>query len=89
MQLNVFPGVLVFWKTNIFLLSSLPNMIIDSVSCWVGSQWVGWLVYRWSVDLIKPRKNMFGVVISPDFFFFFIDDKEKPNLIASSSHLNL
>ena len=27
-----------------FLLSSLPNMIIDSVSHWVGSQWVAGLV---------------------------------------------
>ena len=25
---------------------------------------VGWPVGRWSVDLIKSRKNMFGVVIS-------------------------
>ena len=27
-----------------FLLSSLPNMIIDSVSHWVGSRWVARLV---------------------------------------------
>ena len=61
---------------------------------------VGWLVGRWSVDLMKPRKNMFGVVISPvqfgrgvfcysNFSFFYIDDKEKTNLIARSSNLNL
>ena len=55
---------------------------------------VGWLVARWSVDLMKPRKNMFGVVILPVIFylvevyfvllfsfFFYIDEKEKINLI--------
>ena len=26
---------------NMFLLSSLPDMIIDSMSRWVGSRWVG------------------------------------------------
>ena len=36
----VFPLVLVFCKMNMLLLSSLPNMIIDSVSHWVGSRWV-------------------------------------------------
>ena len=40
----VFPVVFVFCKMNMFLLSSLPNMIIDSVSRWVGSQWVAGLV---------------------------------------------
>ena len=37
----------------------------------------------------NQEKNMFGVVISPDFIFFYIDDKEKTNLIARSSHSNL
>ena len=43
---------------------------------------------------------MLGVLISPvhfdrglfcysNFIFFYIDDKEKTNLIARSSHLNL
>ena len=42
----------VFCKINMSLLSSLPSMIIDSVSHWVGSRWVaglvvgGWLVGR-------------------------------------------
>ena len=40
--------MLVFCKMNMSLLSSLPNMIIDSVSGWVGSQWVG-ICGRWSV----------------------------------------
>ena len=55
-------------KRITFLLSSLPNMIIDSVSRWVGSEgsvgkWsmTGWLVGQWSVDLIKPRtKHVWG-----------------------------
>ena len=53
-------------------------------------------VGRWLVDLIKPRKNMFGVVISPvhfvggffchsNFIFFYIDNKEKANSIPRSS----
>ena len=61
---------------------------------------VGWLVGRWPVDLMKPGKNMSEVVISPvqfgrglfcysNFIFFHIDDKEKANLIARISHLNL
>ena len=40
-QLYVFPAVFVFCKMNMFLLSTLPDMIIDSVSRWVVSQWVG------------------------------------------------
>ena len=32
------------------------------------------------------EKNMLGVMISLDFIFFFVDDKEKTNLIARSSH---
>ena len=43
---------------------------------------------RWSIDLAKSRKNMFGVVISPvhffrglfcysNFNFFYIDDKKE------------
>ena len=47
---------------------------------------VGWMVGRWSGDLIKLRKNMFGVVILPDFIFFYIDNKEKTNLNVRSSH---
>ena len=49
---------------------------------------------------MKPRKNMFGVVISPVqfgrglfcssiFISFHIDNTEKINLIARSSHSNL
>ena len=50
---------------------------------------VGWLMGSMTVDLIKPKKKMFGVVISPvhlgrglfcnsNFIFFLcIDDKEK------------
>ena len=40
-SLYVFPAVIVFCKINMFLLSNLPNLIIDSVSCWVSSRWVG------------------------------------------------
>ena len=36
--LNVFPALLVFCKMNVLLLSSLPNMIIDSVSRWIGGR---------------------------------------------------
>ena len=47
---------------------------------------VDWEVGWWSVDLIKHRKNIFGVVISAvnfdlglfcnsSFSFFYIDDK--------------
>ena len=95
----------------------LPNMIIDSVSRGVGIRWLGgsvhgWLVGRWSVDLIKPQKKH---IWSGDFtcaiwsrfillfylflfisllllfilFFLDIDNKEKTNLIARSSHSNL
>ena len=65
-------------------------MVVGSVGKWLV---VDWSVSQWSVDLIKPRKNMFGVVISPvhfgrslfyysNFNFFYIDDKEETNLIA-------
>ena len=40
-MLVVFPALLVFCKMNMFLLSTLPNMIVDSVSRWIGSRWVG------------------------------------------------
>ena len=47
-------------------------MIIDSANPWVGGRlvigkWsvVSWPVGRWFLDLIKPGKIMFGVVISP------------------------
>ena len=57
----------------------------------------GWLVGR---SVIRGVKNMFGVVILPEefgrslfcsfiFIFFYIDGKEKINLIARSSHSNL
>ena len=32
--------MLVFCKMNMFLLSNLSNIIVDSVSHWVGSRWV-------------------------------------------------
>ena len=35
------------------------------------------------------EKNMFGVVILPDFIFLYIDYKEKTNLIVRSSQPNL
>ena len=38
--LFVFPAALVFSKMNMFLLLSLPNMIIDAVRHCVGSRWV-------------------------------------------------
>ena len=49
------------------------------------------------MDLIKTRKNMFEVVISPVHFgrgsfcysyfpFFYIDVKEETNFVARSSH---
>ena len=34
----------VFCKMNMFLLSSLSNRTVDSVSRWVGSRWVAVLV---------------------------------------------
>ena len=63
----------VFCKMNIFLLSSLSNMIIDSVSCWVCGQWVcGWGVGGRLVDESVVRgfnktqeKNMFEVLVLP------------------------
>ena len=76
------------------------RLLIQDVFGPVG-RWVsGRLVGRWSVDLIKPRKNMLGVVISPvlfgwglfcysDFNFLYIYDKEETNLITRSSHSNL
>ena len=51
------------------------------------------------MDLIKPTKKKFGVVISPMRFgrclfsvililiFFYIDDKEETNLIVRSNQL--
>ena len=42
---------------NMFLLSSLSNMIIDSASLWVGGWWVGGSVGKWFADLTKPRKK--------------------------------
>ena len=47
----IFAAKFAFFKTNIFLLSGLFNMIIGSVGRWVGESVV---VGRWSVDLIKP-----------------------------------
>ena len=41
---------------NMFLLSSLSNMIIDSASRWVGRRLVGGPVVR---GLMKPRKKPF------------------------------
>ena len=62
----------------------------------------GWLVGGSVVREFNEtqEKNMFGVVISllqfdrglfcsSIFIFFYIDDKEKINLIARSSHSNL
>ena len=45
----ILPAKFVFFKTNIFLLSGLFNMIIGSVGWWVGESVV---VGRWI--LIKP-----------------------------------
>lgn len=46
----ILPAKFVFFKTNIFLLSGLFNMIIGSVGRWVGESVV---VGRWSVDFDK------------------------------------
>ena len=49
--------MLVFCKVNVFLLSSLPSMIIDSVSHWVGSRWVaGLVVGGWLVGGLVVRR---------------------------------
>ena len=93
-----------FCKMSMFLLSSLSNMAIDSENRWVGGRWPvvsgRWSVGRWFVGLIKIRKNMFGLVISPvhfgrglfccsNFNVFYIDDKNETNLIGRSSPSNL
>ena len=57
-------------KMNMFLLSSLSSMIIDSTSRWVGCQWVdGYVIGGWLVGGSVVRgfnktqeKNMIGVV---------------------------
>ena len=43
-MLYIFPAAIVFCKMSIFLLSSLPNVIIDSESRWIGGS-----VGKWSV----------------------------------------
>ena len=64
----------------------------------IGGRLVGGSVVRGFNE--TPGKNMFGVVIPPVqfdrgffcysiFFFFYIGDKEKINLIARSSHSSL
>ena len=102
---HVFSVVVVFCKMNMFLLSSLASMIIDSVSRWVGGRWVSG---RWSVGCWvsgpwiqqNPEKNMFGVKISllyfgrdlfccSNFIFFHVNGIPKVNLTARSSHSNL
>ena len=35
---------------------------------WIENYKMGWSVGRWSVDFLKPRQNMFGVVNSPSHF---------------------
>ena len=73
-----FPAVFVFRKMNMnmFLLSSLSNMIINSASRWVGDDGsVGkWSVLRWSLGRCTLVKVYFVILI---LIFFYIDDKEE------------
>ena len=89
----------IYFYCQVFQIWLLIQRVVESV---VGesvskSSVVGCLVSRWSVNLIKPRKNMCAVVNSPAHFgrdlfcyssfnFFYIDNKEETNLIARSSH---
>ena len=74
----------------------------ESLGCGLVIKWsvVSWSVSRWSVDLIRPRKKMFGLVISSVHFdrglfcysncnFYYIDNKEEIKLITRSSQSNL
>ena len=70
------PAMLVFCKMNVSIVKS------SKYDCWFSESLGRWSVGRWFVDLIRPRKNMFGVVISlvhfaRSLFCFYIDDKEK------------
>ena len=58
---------------------------------------VGCSLGLWPLNLIKPRRNIFGVVVSLvhfghvlfsyyNFIFFYTDDKEETNLINRSRH---
>ena len=75
-MLYVFPAVLVFCKMNMFLLTSLPNMIIDceQLSRWVGGSPGKWSVVGWQVVSVvhgfnkTQEKNLFGVKISSMHF---------------------
>ena len=70
-QLYVFPAVFVFCKMNMFLISSLANLIIDSASRWVGGWWVGGRLVDGSVVRQFDKtleKSVFGVVISSEHF---------------------
>ena len=72
-------------------------MIINSASRWAGGRWVGWLVVRGFNK--TQKKNLFvgsDFVYAlwlrfcySNFYFYYIDDKEKTNLISRSSHSNL
>ena len=50
----ILPAKFVFFKTNIFLLSGLFNMIIGSVGRWVGGSVSQWSLVGGRWILIKP-----------------------------------
>ena len=73
---------------------------METTDYWYSESLGRWSLDRWFADLIEPRENMFGVVISPvlcgrglfchsNFNLFYTDDKEETKLIARSSHSNL
>ena len=54
---------------NMFLLSSISNMIIYSASRWVGGQVGGGRLIGWSVvhDITQEKKMFVGVILPVHF----------------------
>ena len=60
----------VFCKKNMFLLSSLSNMINDSVSPWVVGKVVGGLILVFSILMINKKQIWSSEAVTRIFNYF-------------------
>ena len=66
-SLYVFPALFVFCKINMFLLSSVSNMINDSVNYWVEGHWVSGLILIFSILTTSKKQISSSEVVTRIF----------------------
>ena len=83
----------VFSKMNMFLLSSLSNMINDSVSHWFGGRWVGSLIFIFSILTINKKQIWLPEAVTRIFNYSWryisILTSNKTNRVSTATSSNI